>query len=381
MIQITIQILLFTGCFLLALLLILPCARFFGIQILSSERDSHLDGIRGIAAMMVVCCHINQHLLSFFNLTQYADVGNRFGLLGVEIFFGLTAYLFTKRAWQGKFDPATFYISRIRRIVPLYLFACLMTLVFTFYFAGVHIPKWSLFIKYCLDVISFGFISDRNLMIEGFNAKALIGVAWSLSYEWKFYLFLPVLYYLYQYSSRLAMMVCAVLFLLAARDFYEAGAVYWPFFMIGSSAAVITSFCNVNSASIKRLFSILFWLFLSLTLFFPKFSYQHFLLLFPAFIFLLLGEPSILTIRPLVALGRVSYSIYLLQYLVLMPVVTICWSKDIKTAGPILKFAAAYSVVCILIPFACFTYKYIELKWLHGKPFWRRSNALESVPA
>lgn len=57
---ITLQILLLSVDFLLTICLIIPCQKFFKItQDTISHRESHLDSLRGIAAIMVVVCNIN----------------------------------------------------------------------------------------------------------------------------------------------------------------------------------------------------------------------------------------------------------------------------------------------------------------------------------
>lgn len=76
------------------------------------------------------------------------------------------------------------------------------------------------------------------------------------------------------------------------------------------------------------------------------------------------GEPRILKIRALQSLGLISYSVYLLQYLVLMPVVETAWLHRIDAASAVTKFAVAFSIIAVLIPLSCITYRLIEVPWM-----------------
>jgi hypothetical protein len=116
-----IQVSVFLGCFAIAYFLAIPTQRLFRIQLDPAGRLSQLEGLRAIAALAVVACHVNQNTLAFFEYTELPDAGNHIGVLAVQMFFALTAYLFTARAVKGTLDPAIFYVSRLRRTLPLYL--------------------------------------------------------------------------------------------------------------------------------------------------------------------------------------------------------------------------------------------------------------------
>ncbi|MEI9808490.1 MAG: acyltransferase [Bacteroidota bacterium] len=77
-----------------------------------------LDGLRGIAIILVLCCH-NFNFLPHFEL----------GWIGVDLFFVLSGFLITDillRTKETKNFLQNFYIRRILRIFPLYYGALLL---------------------------------------------------------------------------------------------------------------------------------------------------------------------------------------------------------------------------------------------------------------
>ncbi|WP_367142513.1 acyltransferase family protein [Mesorhizobium sp.] len=70
---------------------------------------------------------MNQYMCEFLG---YASpfVGDHLGILAVQLFFALTGYLFTDKAIKGRLDAAAFYLNRMRRILPLYLFVVIVAI-------------------------------------------------------------------------------------------------------------------------------------------------------------------------------------------------------------------------------------------------------------
>ncbi|KTC66031.1 acyltransferase (plasmid) [Legionella adelaidensis] len=361
-----IQILLFSGVFFIALVLISPCKKIFQIAEIEGSRLSYLDGLRGIAALLVVACHINQHLLSFFKITQPPIIANNFGIVGVELFFALTAFLFTTRALKGNFNPAVFYLSRVKRIAPLYIFVASVSLAIIFLLPQVSIASWQNAVVDVISMVSFGFIGADSLIIEGFNAFAFIGIAWSLSYEWKFYLILPPLYYLFSHSRKASIAVIVLLLAIAFKDFYQNPhhTCIWSYFLVGVFAALLFPFIKNFKNTFKPFLAIIILLSIISAAFFPAFSLPQLVLIQISFLAILLCQPKILGSKPLVNLGQISYSIYLMQYLVMMPIIKTAKNLDIFSATAEMKFIFAFLIVVCLIPASCFTYQFIEQRWI-----------------
>lgn len=363
---VTVQYVMFAGAFLIAILLVLPLQRFIPLDT-GGHRYRHLDGLRGIAAVAVVTCHVNQHLVSFFESKELPAYGDRAGILGVQVFFALTAFLFTERVVMGSLNIERFYIGRFRRIVPLYVFAALATVPIALYYVTKPISGMGKLAVEVVDIFTFGFLGAPALSIQGFNAMTLIGIAWTLHYEWKFYILLPFFYAIYRYSRKAAAFVGLAVAMVAVRDFYVIGQVVWPFFFGGILAAFIKPHLPALSGRVKGILSVIGIALIPFSIWLPGyFSFAHLLATTVMFLCLLYGEPWLLTVRPLRMLGTISYSVYLLQYLVLLPIVNTGWRIQIRTLSPLWKFMAAFSIIAILIPLACLTFRLIELPWMRS---------------
>ncbi|MBS1799964.1 MAG: acyltransferase [Acidobacteria bacterium] len=141
-----------------------------------------LDGVRGIAALVVFVHHFAQTIrpqqLSdwnwFFHGVFYLS---QFGASGVDVFFVLSGYLITSLLLIDRGKPNyfhNFYWKRALRILPVYL----VHLVFTQWLIG---DAWGYIWLSLIFLVNF----DQRFHVE---AK---GVAWTLSIEEQFYLIWP----------------------------------------------------------------------------------------------------------------------------------------------------------------------------------------------
>lgn len=100
----------------------------------ATNRIRPLDGLRGVAAGMVIVFHLWQAgFTDSFGLTGAASRIFAFGQTGVDLFFVLSGFLITRillatKSAEGYFG--TFYTRRILRIFPLYYLGLLI-----YYFA------------------------------------------------------------------------------------------------------------------------------------------------------------------------------------------------------------------------------------------------------
>ena len=160
----------------------------------SAHRDITLDGLRGMAALMVVMHHafmFNRWLAT----GEWGNVGPGFlkllGPAGVTIFFMLTGHLFwgKARAMKGKVNAWKLWRGRLYRIAPLYLFSLLAVLLVAVMQTGgswLAPANWkSLLYTSALGAIRWQPVGSVEL--GSYNAY----VVWTLWYEWRFYLILP----------------------------------------------------------------------------------------------------------------------------------------------------------------------------------------------
>jgi peptidoglycan/LPS O-acetylase OafA/YrhL len=161
------------------------------------KRIEALDGLRGVAIIMVLLSHASGTLASGYSGWLYPLRWFSNGEYGVEIFFVLSGYLITSiliREYDaiGKLDIKAFYCRRILRIFPafyLYLFfiAALdrMGLIkisgADFGFAATHL------INYGQAIVLLFKVPDTGSIDYWF-----IGHFWSLSMEEQFYWMWPL---------------------------------------------------------------------------------------------------------------------------------------------------------------------------------------------
>lgn len=137
------------------------------------KRIVQLDGLRAIAVLMVFFSH------SFRTPLLWS---------GVDLFFLLSGFLITgilleQRKRRSLSDLlASFYRRRIRRILPSYLlFLCLIAA----FFGVAWLRHWYLFL-FLMNTAPF----------EGLSLRYPVGVLWSLAVEEQFYLVWPFAVYL-----------------------------------------------------------------------------------------------------------------------------------------------------------------------------------------
>jgi peptidoglycan/LPS O-acetylase OafA/YrhL len=136
----------------------------------NQARLKSLDGLRGLAALMV-----------FFHHTLQSPLG---GYLGVDLFFVLSGFLISSiliREMQAKAVPdlLRFYSRRAQRLLPAFVLMILLYLCIRFCF-GLSEPDVGL--RGVFDVL---MLSDVRVIVP------YLAHCWSLSVEWQFYFAWP----------------------------------------------------------------------------------------------------------------------------------------------------------------------------------------------
>ena len=171
-----------------------------------------IDGLRAIAVLSVVIFHVNASWL-------------RGGFLGVDIFFVISGYLISGNIFReldrGTFSFKRFYEKRIRRIFPAFLLVLSTSLAF-----GWFVLFSEEFKSLGSAVIgSTAFFSNIQLYLEsGYFDKAselkpLLHI-WSLSLEEQFYFCLPLVFLGLPRFRRDFKKQVALLVILFAASFY-----------------------------------------------------------------------------------------------------------------------------------------------------------------
>lgn len=153
---------------------------------MSSRYIPALDGLRALAVIAVVIYHMNATALQS-------------GLLGVTIFFVLSGYLITGlliREWSTtkKINLPQFWLRRVRRLFPAIVFVLLGTIVLTGVFAPDMLTKLrNDIVAALLFFTNWWYIFQDVSYFEAMGAPSPVTHFWSLAIEEQFYLIWPPL--------------------------------------------------------------------------------------------------------------------------------------------------------------------------------------------
>lgn len=296
-----------------------------------------IDGLRALAIAAVLLYHLGEVFLQRELL--------RGGFLGVDIFFVISGYLITSIIIVGldgnTFSLADFYRRRIRRIIPVFMLVAFVSLPFVWL---VLLPSETQayaksLIASLFFVSNFWFLGSDPYWSEGLTRPFLH--TWSLAIEEQFYVIVPgfvlIVYRIArqwllclttllvigsliyaQYASGIS--ADAAFYLLPSR-LWELGA--GSLLAIGRRDLRLQGLRDRFGKQAQWLLTLGFaMLIASLFLFSSSTRHPSLLTLFPIVgVLLVLSFSStdhlvtrLLSLKPIVGLGLISYSLYLWHY-------------------------------------------------------------------
>lgn len=290
-----------------------------------------IDGLRALAVAIVVIFHAGVSPL-------------RGGFIGVDIFFVISGYLITRQIRAemeaGSFSIVGFYERRVRRIAPALLFVIAATLAVSPFvlFRPELVTSGMTAVASLLSVANLYLLGSAGYFAADAGTQPLIHM-WSLGVEEQFYLFLPLLLVAFGRRSLGAARWTTLLFALASlalcigvtridRDF----AYYFPLtraWELLAGAALVFVALPPMPAWLRNLAAIgaLLLIAASAYKFYPQMAFPGFYALAPVLATVVLiavggqggsAVTSGLSTGPLVRIGQISYSLYLVHWPILV---------------------------------------------------------------
>ncbi|WP_169569197.1 acyltransferase family protein [Sneathiella limimaris] len=291
-----------------------------------------IDGLRAISALSIFAFH-----LGFDSFSG--------GFVGVDIFFVISGYLIVPKIIEGleanDFSLARFFEKRIRRILPALLLVLLFSVVVGYFLLGPR--EYKEFALSALATLGFAanfFFNDRSDYFADVSHQKPFLHAWSLGVEEQFYILIPLLligiYKLLKWSPRKAVIIITALsfiynlvivridetnaFYLPMSRFWELGlggliALYTPAIKLDKFISVLVFIFGLGLIGLS-----LFWI--DDTIRFP--GEAALLPVLGSGLIILAGQTVLnpasrfLGSFPFRYLGRLSYSIYLIHWPVIV---------------------------------------------------------------
>lgn len=319
-----------------------------------------VDGLRAVAVVIVVFFHAS---FPFFDG----------GFVGVDVFFVISGYLITSiilaETSDDKFSFIRFYERRIRRLAP----AMVPVLVLTFGYCFVLFDQEQ-FSSFAKSVIAFFlFTSNWNFLSETgyFDAAAFskpLLHTWSLSIEEQYYLVFPLILYSLRkhlFVARyfaLALAICSFFYCVylieigaLSEAFYNSFARMWEI-IFGSLIALFPR-ARLSSKLASSMGSILGFALITIATFWytEEMRFPGIAALLPvvgAGLIIASTSPHgpiyrILTLTPVNYVGRLSYSLYLWHWVLLVLTYSVFGEPD----GVVLTSAVFLSFLVSILSF------------------------------
>jgi peptidoglycan/LPS O-acetylase OafA/YrhL len=375
-------------------------------------RLDFIDGFRGLAVTAVVVFHSG----IWAGLQVWRPFSNPFlqilalGRSGVDLFLVLSGFclfwpLVRRTPEVAPLEINHYFRRRIRRIFPPFYMACILTIAvcyLTYKFGGSSwwgTPFQSLLPWQGLH--SWGNLATHALLLHGFSnsyAHSIDGAFWSLSLEWQFYLLFPILVWVCRKSPFWGIVLPFLVTILFRFVAYHENPVWlrsyvgnenalgrWSEFGCGVIAAIIIAGKENSSLSPVSIFKGFFKIFASPFFFTVTFSVAMILecthpgnFVLPMVYGLSFGSlvafagcqqrgilVRLLTWKPLVWLGTISYSVYLIHGSVFQLIAL--WVSNTSASVHEREFLFMILGPMTVVFFSCFFFKLFERPFMAPK--------------
>lgn len=337
-----------------------------------------IQGLRALAVLAVVFNHAFPDFVTG-------------GYVGVDVFFAISGFLISRivvrEVEEGRFSIGDFYRRRVRRIFPALFVVLLSTIV-----VGGFVLSPNAFSELARTTASTGvFVSNFDFYkLTGYfdtaaEFKPLLHM-WSLAVEEQFYIFFPplLLFFLPRLGRRRSTFLI-LFFLLVSLGMaevirsYSVSAAYYmlparAFELLVGAIVGVGELRRPSSAAVRNFLSIvgLLGMLVSITVFTPVTPFPGLYALVPclgaALVIYSGGDEGLsaaggaLSLKWLVYVGSISYSLYLWHWPVL------AFARIV--GGAHLTYVWAWTAVFLSFVLAAMSYQYVERPFLGS---WGRS--------
>lgn len=361
--------------------------RLPGVKRVRNRRLDALQGVRGVAALLVVVAHSVENFNEIDGVTSRSFVADACGIFGVNTFFVISGFLMIYvhgDEFGESHAPRNYYARRIARIVPLYW---AFTLIYALkYLVSGDATWWD-------TARSFLFVPYRD---DTGLWQPVVHQGWTLNYEILFYLVFGLSLFFARGVWIVFMIFAALVSSHALLGYTDSLGVlfFWSepiilYFLAGVALGLLRrriswglSFAMAGSLSILVVLAFL----LSVAKFHTA---PHF------FAFALpISSIALVTLVALARenddrspprriadlLGNISYSVYLSHLLVIAPAAKIILGKMFPNM-PVAVFLIL--MICATAVFGYLVYKLVEkpLIRLWNRAFVRSSRSVTTTPA
>lgn len=202
-----------------------------------------IDGLRAVAVLSVFLFHLNRQLLPG-------------GFVGVDVFFVISGYLITSTLVAsieaGRFSFANFYQRRIARLLPALTTVSLATVIgaWIFYTPQDFASSGAVLAAATLSVANLKFMLQDSYFNVSQDAQPFLHY-WSLSVEEQFYFIFPAFIF-YIYRSHLSKKFFILILLgglsLTACVAMTATKPIWAFYLLPTRAWELLAGCLLAAA-------------------------------------------------------------------------------------------------------------------------------------
>jgi peptidoglycan/LPS O-acetylase OafA/YrhL len=215
----------------------------------SSRHIPALDGLRGVAIILVLLNHTVSVIEAFFP-----------GWSGVDLFFVLSGYLITGRLLATKGRPnylSNFYRNRALRILPLYYAVVIgFLLVVHLFVQKKNLPEFSVYTDHWKSFLVF--TQNWTFILHGFPRNKSLTPLWTLAVEEQFYLIWPlVILAISSATARGKIFVGLIILILITRTgFYLSyppshSLNYYNTFFRADALLIGSLLCQLHNSNIK----------------------------------------------------------------------------------------------------------------------------------